>query len=158
MRIAEGGRRFAVALAVSVGAAVAASAQQPAAARAEAVLPDGTVLALEVAATEAERSRGLMFRTAMPERAGMIFLFERPGIHPFWMKNTRIPLDMFWIDRTGRIVWIAESVPPCTADPCPEYPPQAVADYVIETNAGFAKRHKLKVGAAFALRKLPAAP
>jgi uncharacterized membrane protein (UPF0127 family) len=146
------------ALAVSLSGPVVASAQHAAAARAEAVLPDGTVLALEVAATEAERSRGLMFRTSLPERAGMIFLFERPGIYPFWMKNTRIPLDMFWTDRSGRIVWIAESVPPCTADPCPEYPPQAVADYVIETNAGFAKRHTLKVGDAFVLRKLPAAP
>ena len=53
------------------------------------------------------------------------------------------------------MVWIAESVPPCQADPCPEYPPKAVASYVIETNGGFAKRHGVKVGDIVTLRKLP---
>ena len=113
------------------------------------------MVALEVARTEPERSRGLMHRASMPERGGMIFLFDRPGIYPFWMKNTLIPLDMFWTDTSGKIVWIAEAVPPCQADPCPEYPPKAVASYVIETNAGFAKRHGVKVGDVVTLRKLP---
>ncbi|MEO5819363.1 MAG: DUF192 domain-containing protein, partial [Vicinamibacteraceae bacterium] len=122
--------------------------------RAEAVFPDKTVLSLEVARTEAERSQGLMHRKSMPDRAGMIFLFERPAVYPFWMKNTLIPLDMFWTDTSGKVVWIAESVPPCQADPCPEYPPKAVASYVIETNAGFAKRHGVKVGDVVELRKL----
>src|SRR4051812_18589529 len=83
-----------------------------AAAPAEAVFPDRTVVALEVARTEPERARGLMFRTALAEQAGMIFLFERPGIYPFWMKNTLIPLDMVWTDTAGTITWIAEHVPP----------------------------------------------
>ena len=144
-----------VALAMAAAWALPARAQYSAAGRAEAVFPDKTVVALEVARTEPERSRGLMFRTSMAEQAGMIFLFERPGVYPFWMKNTLIPLDMFWTDTTGKVVWIAESVPPCQADPCPEYPPKAVASYVIETNAGFAKRHGVKVGDVVTLRKLP---
>jgi uncharacterized membrane protein (UPF0127 family) len=129
-------------------------AQETAAARAEAVFPDKTVVSLEVARTEPERSRGLMFRTALAERAGMIFLFERPGIYPFWMKNTLIPLDMLWTDTAGRITWIAEGVPPCKADPCPEYPPKAEASYVIELKDGFAKRHGLKVGDVVTLNRL----
>jgi uncharacterized membrane protein (UPF0127 family) len=144
-----------VALAMAAAWALPARAQYSAAGRAEAVFPDKTVVALEVARTEPERSRGLMFRTSMAEQAGMIFLFERPGVYPFWMKNTLIPLDMFWTDTTGKVVWIAESVPPCQADPCPEYPPKAVASYVIETNAGFAKRHAVKIGDVVTLRKLP---
>ena len=136
-------------------AGVAARAQYAVPGRAEAILPDKTVLTLEVARTEAERARGLMFRPSMPATSGMIFLFDRPGIYPFWMKNTKIPLDLFWIDTGGRIAWIAESVPPCEADPCPEYPPKAAASYVIETNAGFARRHTLKVGDTFTLRKMP---
>jgi len=144
-----------VALAMAAAWALPARAQYSAAGRAEAVFPDKTVVALEVARTEPERSRGLMFRTSMAEQAGMIFLFERPGVYPFWMKNTLIPLDMFWTDTTGKVVWIAESVPPCQADPCPEYPPKAVASYVIETNGGFAKRHGVKVGDVVTLRKLP---
>jgi uncharacterized membrane protein (UPF0127 family) len=139
---------------IGAGGAVAA-AQYAGAARAEAVFPGNVVVSLEVARTEAERARGLMHRASMPERAGMIFLFERPGIYPFWMKNTLIPLDMFWTDTSGRIVWIAESVPPCKADPCPEYPPRAVASYVIETNAGFARRHRISVGQAVTLKNLP---
>src|SRR5436190_137016 len=144
-----------VALAMAAAGAAPARAQYATAAPAEAVFPDQTVVALEVARNEPERSRGLMFRKSMPERAGMIFLFDHPGIYPFWMKNTLIPLDMFWTDTTGKVVWIAESVPPCQADPCPEYPPKAVASYVIETNAGFAKRHGVKVGDVVSLRKLP---
>jgi uncharacterized membrane protein (UPF0127 family) len=122
------------------------------------VFPGNVVVSLEVARTEAERARGLMHRASLPERAGMIFLFERPGIYPFWMKNTLIPLDLFWTDTNGRIVWIAESLPPCTADPCPEYPPRAVASYVIETNAGFAKRHRIQVGQVVTLKNLPKQP
>ena len=129
-------------------------AQYATAARAEAVFPDKTIVTLEVARSEPERSKGLMFRTSLAERAGMIFLFERPGIYPFWMKNTLIPLDMLWTDTTGKITWIAESVPPCKADPCPEYPPRAEASYVIEVAAGFAKRHKLKVGDVVTLNNL----
>ena len=145
----------ALALAAAWVAPVRAQYAAASAGHAEAVFPDKTVVALEVARNEPERSRGLMYRTSMPERAGMIFLFDRPGIYPFWMKNTLIPLDMFWTDTAGKVVWIAESVPPCQADPCPEYPPKAVASYVIETNAGFAKRHGVKVGDVVTLRKLP---
>lgn len=154
--------RFGAGLLAGVGLAAAAAWVTPTAAqrvgpaaRAEAVFPDKTVISLEVARTEPERSRGLMYRTSLPEQAGMIFLFDRPGLYPFWMKNTLIALDLFWTDTSGRIVWIAESVPPCTADPCPEYPPKAVAQYVIETNAGFAKRHGVKVGDIVTLRGLP---
>ena len=137
--------------------AVAGAAPQPpsqAAAHAEAVFPDRTVVTLEVARTEPERARGLMYRTSLAEQVGMIFLFERPGIYPFWMKNTLIPLDMVWTDTAGTITWIAERVPPCTADPCPEYPPKAEASYVIELKDGFASRHKLKVGDVVTLNRL----
>jgi uncharacterized membrane protein (UPF0127 family) len=152
------GRRLlaGVALALATASAAPAAAQHAGpTARAEAVFPDKTVVSLEVARTEPERSRGLMHRASMPERSGMIFLFDRPGLYPFWMKDTLIPLDLFWTDTTGTIVWIAESVPPCRNDPCPEYPPKAVAQYVIETNAGFARRHAVKVGDVITLRKLP---
>jgi uncharacterized membrane protein (UPF0127 family) len=70
------------------------------------------------------------------------------------MKNTLIPLDMLWTDTNGKITWIAESVPPCKADPCPEYPPRAEASYVIELRAGFVKRHHVKVGEVVTLNHL----
>jgi uncharacterized membrane protein (UPF0127 family) len=76
----------------------------------------------------------------------MIFLFPRNGDYPFWMKNTLIPLDIIWIDDQKRIVHVDHRVPPCKADPCPSYPPGAIARYVLEVAGGVAVRHGLANG------------
>lgn len=110
------------------------------------VFPDKTKVTVEVADTEEKRQRGLMFREHLAPTDGMIFLFDEPGNYPFWMKNTLIPLDMIWLDKNAQIVSIAQSVPPCKADPCPSYDHQGLASYVVEVVSGFAKEHKLKVG------------
>ena len=120
--------------------------------RGEVVFPDQTKVTVEIADTEAKRQRGLMFREQMAPTDGMIFLFDEPGNYPFWMKNTLIPLDMIWLDRDARIVWIAQSVPPCKADPCPSYDHKGQALYVVEVVSGFAKEHKLKVGDTLTLK------
>jgi uncharacterized membrane protein (UPF0127 family) len=108
--------------------------------------PDGTRIWVEIAADDPTREQGLMFRDRMAADRGMIFVFPAPGEYPFWMKNTLIPLDMIWIDDGKRIVAIAADVQPCKADPCPSVPPHAIARYVLETNAGVAAKHHLKVG------------
>lgn len=143
-------------LAISAGLAGSggAAAQAQSARRAEIVLPDKTRVSAEIAATEAEREQGLMNRRSLGRNAGMIFIFDRPDLHAFWMKNTLIGLDMLWLDKTGKVVSLAESVPPCTADPCPTYPPTAAADYVLEVAAGYAKTHRLKVGDSLTLKGL----
>jgi uncharacterized membrane protein (UPF0127 family) len=136
-------------LGVTVTVACAGSAGgQFATPRAEVVFPDKTRVRVEIADTEAERSRGLMFRERLAEGDGMIFIFEEAGFYPFWMKNTLIPLDMLWLDRSGRVLSIAHAVPPCKADPCPTYPPEpgTQALYVVEVVAGFAKKHNVKAG------------
>ena len=118
---------------------------------------DGTVVSLEIADTEAERNRGLMFRDRLPEHEGMLFVFERAGFYPFWMQNCRIALDILWLDETFTIVSMAESVPPCRlpgCEPpcdsmnCPSYAPKpgTTARYVVELAAGFAKRHGVTAG------------
>jgi len=110
------------------------------------VFPDGYAVAVEVAADDDTRTQGLMFRDHLADDRGMIFLFTQTGEYPFWMKNTLIPLDMIWIDDGRRIVHVAHDVPPCKADPCESYPPNAPARYVLEVAAGVAAKHKLKDG------------
>lgn len=63
---------------------------------------------IEIADEPAEMARGLMFRTALPADAGMLFVFDQPRRANFWMHNTMIPLDMIFIDATGRVESIAE--------------------------------------------------
>jgi uncharacterized membrane protein (UPF0127 family) len=110
------------------------------------ILPDHSAVIVEVASDDATREQGLMYRDHMADDRGMIFLFPQVGEYPFWMKNTLIPLDMIWIDADHRIVHIAHDVPPCKADPCPNYPPNAKAASVLELAAGVAAKHHLRDG------------
>ncbi len=98
--------------------------------------PSGTSVTAELAVTEEERSRGLMFREKVLPDQGMLFVFEREGVHQFWMKNTLVPLDMIWLDSAKRVIYIAANVPPCKEDPCPSYGPDVPARYVLELRAG----------------------
>jgi len=109
-------------------------------------LPDGKTLQVEVARTEETRALGLMYRTALPEDRGMLFVFDRPGLYRFWMKNTLIPLDMVWMDDRKRIIHIEYQVPPCKLDPCPVYGPSAESLYVLEVISGVASRENLRPG------------
>lgn len=110
------------------------------------LLPDGFSVAIEVAADDSTREQGLMFRDRLPEDRGMVFIFPTAGEYAFWMKNTLIPLDMVWLDEQLKVVHVAHDVPPCKADPCPSYPPNAVARYVVELQAGAAAKHKVVDG------------
>ena len=87
-----------------------------------------------------------MFRESLGEDRGMLFIFDRPEIYHFWMKNCRISLDMIWLDRDRKIVSLTSNAPPCLGDPCPTYHPDEKALYVIETVAGFAEEHGLRPG------------
>jgi uncharacterized membrane protein (UPF0127 family) len=110
------------------------------------ILPDHSAIIVEVASDDATREQGLMYRDHMADDRGMVFLFAQAGEYPFWMKNTLIPLDMIWMDADHRIVHIAHNVPPCKADPCPNYPPNAKASSVLELAAGVAAKHHLRDG------------
>ena len=72
---------------------------------------------VEVARTDAEQDKGLMFRTSLPADGGMLFPFEKPRIGSFWMKNTLIPLDMIFIRADGSIDRIAENTIPESLEP-----------------------------------------
>jgi uncharacterized membrane protein (UPF0127 family) len=117
-------------------------------------LPSGKVLQSEVMVKDEDRAMGLMFRPSLPADHGMLFVFDQPDFHTIWMKNCRFPIDIVWLDDDRRVVDVAPSVPPCKADPCPVYRPMRRARYVVEMNAGEARREKVARGAALEF-KLP---
>jgi len=107
--------------------------------------PGGQSVTAELAVTDEERARGLMFRDKVLPEQGMLFVFEEEDLHSFWMKNTLIPLDMLWLGRDRRIIHIARNVPPCAAEPCPTYGPESPALFVLELKAGQADVLGLKL-------------
>lgn len=111
-----------------------------------AVTLNGQEYSVEVAANDASRIQGLMFRDTMPERHGMLFVFEDLDLRSFWMKNTRIPLDILYFDADLRLVSVSENARPCRTPRCPSYPSSGPAKYVLELNAGQAKALGVKPG------------
>ena len=104
---------------------------------------------VEIADDDAERARGLMFRDALADGHGMLFIHDREEPQSYWMKNTRIPLDILYFDDARKLVSQQRDVPPCSlGNACPPYPSDAPARYVLELNAGEAARLGLEDGAA----------
>ena len=91
---------------------------------------------VEVAETQEKQALGLMFRDSMADDHGMLFIFPAESMRSFWMKNTRIPLDIFYFDADLRMVSVSENTPPCRSSRCPGYPSTGPAKYVLELNAG----------------------
>ena len=120
----------------------------------------GQRYAIEVADDDAERARGLMFREEMASDRGMLFIHDRQEPLAYWMKNTKIPLDILYFDNDRKLVSQQRDVPPCSlGDGCPPYPSAAPARYVLELNAGQAARLGLKDGATLTFGPgLPATP
>jgi uncharacterized membrane protein (UPF0127 family) len=110
--------------------------------------PAGTTIQAELADTAEKRGRGLMFRESLAKDHGMLFIFTEPQQWSFWMKNTRISLDIIWLDEKKRIVHMERHVPTCgrTDDGCPQYQPNDRAMYVLELVAGMVDSLKLQRG------------
>lgn len=98
---------------------------------------------VEIAETGEQRAQGLMFRREMAADAGMLFLFGGSEVRAMWMKNTIIPLDMLFIDETGKIVRIAERTVPYSERAIVSGGPVSA---VLELNAGTASRLAIKPG------------
>lgn len=102
---------------------------------------------VEIADNDASRAQGLMFRDKMADGHGMLFIHDYEEPQAYWMKNTRIPLDILYFDTGRKLVTQQRDVPPCSAgDACPIYPSNAPARYVLELNAGQAAKLKLQDG------------
>lgn len=111
-------------------------------------LPRGQVIHAEVAITQQDLTRGLMFRNSLAADRGMLFVFPQPGLFPLFMYHYNISLDMLWLDSNRRVVEIAANVPPCRtkgAD-CPRYGGTQTAQYVLEIGAGMAAKQGIEKG------------
>jgi uncharacterized membrane protein (UPF0127 family) len=102
-----------------------------------------TEFKVEIADTDASREEGLMFRSSLPPDAGMLFDFKVTDQVAFWMKNTFVPLDMVFIRADGTVARIAADTTPLSEKTVPSEQP---VRFVLEVNAGTAKRIGLKVG------------
>ncbi len=113
----------------------------------------GVSLRIEYATTPEARERGLGDRTEIQKDYGILFVFPKDDYYGFWMKNMLVPIDIFWLNAQGQVVYIASDVATST------YPnvfyPTTPARYVLETVAGFVSEHDIKVGSELILKKFP---
>jgi hypothetical protein len=111
--------------------------------------PNGVKINAETMRREMELMRGLMFRESLPLNRGMLFIHPAEDTYRYWMYQTKIPLDLIWMDRDRRVVEMSMDTPPCTsssAKDCPNYGGKLKSKYVLEVNAGIARKNGLKTG------------
>ena len=101
------------------------------------------VIDIEIADTDQKTMQGLMYRSSMPQNAGMLFLMPREDIQGFWMRNTYIPLDMIFVNSNKQIVTIHANTTPMNES---SYISTAPALYVVEVNAGYCNKNNIKEG------------
>ena len=114
-------------------------------------LPNGKKIIAEAARSQLDLLRGLMFRESMPADRGMLFTHPDEGIYHYWMYQTKMPLDIIWMDRDRRIVEMSLRTPPCpskSARECPNFGGNFKSRFVLELNAGVAEANQLAVGQA----------
>lgn len=104
----------------------------------------GQTLRAELALTPESQAQGLSDRNSLAEDAGMLFVFDRPGKYPFWMKDMNFAIDIIWIGEDLRIVYIKKDARP---ESYPEaFGPGKDAKYVLEVVSGFSEKNNLKEG------------
>lgn len=116
------------------------------------VILKGERFYVELATSQEEQALGLMFREEMADDAGMLFIFPAEGMRSFWMRNTRISLDIFYFDSGLELVSVSENARPCKTRNCPTYPSKGPAQYVLELNAGKAAELGVRPGDVLELR------
>jgi uncharacterized membrane protein (UPF0127 family) len=98
---------------------------------------------IEIADDDSKREVGMMGRSTMEERQGMLFVFEQEQMASFWMKNCILSLDMIFINKLGEIVTICKNTTPFSEQ---AYSATAMTFLVLEVNAGFTDKYGIKEG------------
>ncbi len=100
-------------------------------------------LDIEIAEGEYETQTGLMYRESMEKGQGMLFVFPEEAYHSFYMKNTRFPLDIIYVDRDSVVTSIIKNAQPLQESSLPSTQPVM---YVLEVNAGLSEAWGLQEG------------
>jgi hypothetical protein len=103
-------------------------------------------LEVEVADSDTERAKGLMYRENLCEYCGMLFIFSSDTENGFWMKDCYIPLDIIFVSEQGEIVDIKRDFEPCDEDQCPSYSPDQPYRYAVEVNSGWCDEKDVNIG------------
>lgn len=112
---------------------------------------EGQTLSVEVADDPTERQVGLMYRDSLGADRGMLFVYPDAQPRSFWMKDTRVPLSIAYLDASGVVVHVADMTPLVTT-PVPSGSP---AMYALEVNQGWFAAHSVTIGSK--VTGLPAA-
>ena len=109
---------------------------------------DNMQLQVQIAQTEEQQTRGLMFQNELPFDQGMLFVFDNEQIVGIWMMNMQFPLDIIWFDKQGEIVFIQKNAPPCKlsgSSVCPVMTPDngRLTKYVLEVTSGFVNKFNI---------------
>lgn len=97
---------------------------------------DHVTLNVEPVYTEAAREHGLSGRKYLAKNSGMLFVFPKEDYYAFWMKDMLFPIDIIWMDKNYKVVYIKKNVQPCTLLHCVQYIPDKPAQYVLEVLPG----------------------
>jgi len=108
---------------------------------------NGTKINLTVVKSDNDKQKGLSGRKSLDNNQGMLFVWDKKGIYPFWMKGMLFSIDIIYINDTN-VVYVVENAaaPTGQAQILTVYKPDAAANYVLEVNAGTAERLKIKKG------------
>ena len=108
--------------------------------------PNGvTRVSVELSTTLDSWAKGLMDRQSLPENHGMLFVFPDERETKMWMKDTKMSLDMVFMNKDYTIIDLKENFQTCT-DTCNIYTAQGKPQYVLEVNTGFINKNGIKVG------------
>ena len=120
------------------------------------VIIKNIVIPVELADTDEKRKKGLGGRESLASNSGMLFVYQKVDHFNFWMKGTKIPLDIIWIREDTIIDITKNALPPREGqkdEDLPIYTPKEPADKVLEVNAGFADANGIVIGDKIELKK-----
>ena len=111
-------------------------------------LPNGTEIRAEVLTKQADMEHGMMYRDALPQGRGLLFVYQKPAYLRSWMSDIKVPLDIVFMDASHAIMEISADTPVCTTKPqdCLTYGGHHLEQFVLELRAGEAKRLGLHEG------------